>query len=68
MKNRDNEFARDPAGHQPHCPCGALIAKGLRRCRKCRGRARYNWQRRHAPATPRNGRAGTGPEDREAGK
>jgi hypothetical protein len=68
MKNRDNEFARDPAHHQPHCLCGALIAKGVRRCRKCRARARYTWQRRHVPATPRNGRPGTGPANREAGR
>jgi hypothetical protein len=68
MRTSDNEFARDPAHDRPHCPCGALIAEGLLRCRKCRARARFNWRRRHAPVTRRNGRSGTGPANREPGK
>lgn len=68
MSTRDNEFTRDPARDVPHCLCGALLAQGSRRCRKCRARARYAWKRMHAPVTARNGRPGTGPANREAGK
>lgn len=68
MSNPDHESAYDPAHDRPHCACGVLLDQGLRRCRKCRARARWNWKRAHAPATPRNGRPGTGPANREAGK
>jgi hypothetical protein len=64
----DNDHARDPAAHSPHCRCGVLLTPGARRCSRCRSRARYNWRRTHAPASPRNGRPGTGPANREAGK
>jgi hypothetical protein len=66
MSSSESEFVRDPAHQGQHCPCGALIADGVRRCRKCRARARWNWKRLHAPVTPRNGRAGSGPANREA--
>lgn len=33
-----------PADH--YCPCGALLERGMRRCRKCRARSR--WRRRKA--------------------
>jgi hypothetical protein len=64
----NNDYARDPAAHRPHCTCGVLLTSGARRCRKCRARARYNWRHTHAPASRRNGRPGTGPANREAGK
>jgi hypothetical protein len=64
MSKPADNFASDPARSQPHCPCGALVTGRSRRCRKCRARVRYNWRRRYAPATPRNGRSDTGPANR----
>jgi hypothetical protein len=49
-----------------HCPCGALLEKGTKRCRKCRARSRWYRRRsgRRRPASTRRHRAGTAPRGR----
>jgi hypothetical protein len=45
------------------CPCGALLERGMRRCRKCRARSRWRFRQaqqqahRARPVAPRKRRA-----------
>jgi hypothetical protein len=32
------------------CPCGAVVERGMRRCRKCRARSRWRFRQAHGQA------------------